>query len=92
MDNDDQDRELRERIASLVRAAERVPTVPVPDEELQRLKAAAIRLDEMLKEAAEADVQVLKSAAARLDQMLAKIGKRKDVTGDLKRRDGSQRR
>jgi hypothetical protein len=92
MDNDnDQNRELKERIAILIRAAERAPA-PVAGEELQKLKAAASRLDELLKSAADAEVQSLKEAAARLDQMLANLGKGKDVTGDRKRRDGNQRR
>jgi len=94
MDNDcpDQERDVRERIASLIRSTERAPATPVSGAELRKLKAAVTRLEEMLKAAVDADLQALKSAAARLDQMLANIGKGKDVTGDLKRRDGSQRR
>jgi hypothetical protein len=87
-DDQDQQHDVRERIASLIRAAESAHTPPVTGDELRKLKAAASRLDEMLKAAEEADAQALRSAAARLDQMLTKIGKRKDVTAELKRRDG----
>jgi hypothetical protein len=86
MKNDDsEDREVRERIASLVHATEG-SRATVTNEELQTLKAAASRLDEMLKAAADADAEVLRSAAGRLDQLLAKIGTGKDVSVDLKRR------
>jgi hypothetical protein len=85
---DDQNREcdVKERISSQIRAAENAHGTPITDEELQKLKAAASRLDQMLKEAADADVQILKSAAARLDQLLANIGTGRDVTSGLKRR------
>jgi hypothetical protein len=53
---------------------------------VQKLKAAAGRLDQMLKAAVDADGQVLKSAAARLDQLLEDIATGKDVTYGLKRR------
>lgn len=87
---ENEDREVRERIASLMQATER-SRVPVTDNELQKLKAAASRLDQMLKAAADADAQALKNAAARLDQLLTKIGTGKDVSADLKRREDDQR-
>src|SRR5215467_3799291 len=82
---ENEDREVRERIASLIQATEG-SRVTVTNEELQTLTAAASRLDQMLKAAADADVQALKNAAARLDQLLSKIGTGKDVSTDLKRR------
>jgi cell division septum initiation protein DivIVA len=91
-DSQEREHEVRERIANLIRAAESARTAPVTGEELQKLKAAASRLDEMLKAAAEADSQALRGAAERLDQMLADIGKGRNVSQDLKRRDGNQRR
>lgn len=84
--------DLRQRIVSLIRANEQALKKPITDEEVQRLKAAAARLDQMLKAAADADGQVLRSAAARLDQLLEDIGTGKDVTDDLKRRRNWQKR
>lgn len=83
---DHQDRELRERIAGQIRATEHAHAAPITDEELQALKAAASRLDQLLKSGADADAQTLKNAAARLDQILASIGAGRDVTDELKRR------
>jgi hypothetical protein len=83
---DNQDQELRERIANQLRATESARTAPVTDQELQALKAAASRLDQLLKTGADADAQALRNAAARLDQILAGIGAGKDVTGEITRR------
>ena len=91
-DNQDGERDVRERIVSLIQAAEQTHKKQISGEELQKLKLAASRLDEMLKSAAEADVQALKGAAARLDQLLADIGTGKDVSHDLKRRQDWQGR
>lgn len=88
-EHEDREEDARERIASLIQATER-SRATVTEEELQTLKAAASRLDQMLKDAADADAQVLKSAAARLDQLLANIGTGKDVRADLKRRPDGQ--
>ena len=84
--------DLRQRIVSLIRANEQALKKPITDEEVQRLKAAAARLDQILKAAVDADEQVLTSAAARLDQLLEDIGTGKDVTDDLKRRRNWQKR
>jgi len=93
MSDEDQDRELQERIASKIRAAESARTTRVTDQELQALKAAASRLDQLLKAGTDADAQALKNAAARLDQILAGIGAGKDVTGEIRKRgDGSERK
>ena len=78
--------DLRQRVVSLIRANEQAWKKPITDEEAQKLKAAAGRLDQMLKAAAEADGQVLRSAAARLDQLLENIATGKDVAYGLKRR------
>jgi hypothetical protein len=85
-DHEDREQDVRERIASLIRATEQARKKQITSEELQRLKTAASRLDELLNAAADADRQALKSAAARLDQLLAEIGAGKDVGSDLKRR------
>lgn len=84
--------DLRQRIVSLIRANEQAVKKPIADEEAQKLKAAAGRLDQMLKATADADGQVLRSAAARLDQLLEHIVTGKDVTDDLKRRRNWQKR
>jgi hypothetical protein len=81
-----------QRIVSLIRANEQALKKPITDEEVQKLKAAAARLDQMLKAAVDADGQVLRSAAARLDQLLEDIATGKDVTYDLKRRRNWQKR
>jgi hypothetical protein len=89
-DNQDRERYLRERIVCVMRAIEQTPKKQIAVEELQKLKAAASRLDQMLKAAAEADRQALRSAAARLDQMLSDIRSGKDITNELKLRRDSQ--
>jgi cell division septum initiation protein DivIVA len=77
--------DVRERIASLLRANAQAPKKPITAEEQQRLKNAANRLDQMLKVAADADAQVLKSAAARLDHLLKDISRGKNIGHALKR-------
>jgi len=88
-DNQGPDRDLRERIANLLQSIGKGPKKQTPAEELQKLKSAAGRLDQMLKADANADQQVLKSAAARLDRLLSDIRAGKDVTSNLKRRESS---
>ena len=89
--NKDRERELRERIASLMRSNEQARKKPITSEERQKLKSAADRLDQMLQSSADADRQVLKSAAVRLDQLLADIRKGKDISAKLKRRRDAQK-
>jgi len=91
-DNQGPNREVRERIGSLMQSIGKGPERPIPAEELRKLKSAASRLDQILKAAANADQQTLKSAAARLDQLLCDIRAGKDVTGNLKRRKNSETR
>jgi hypothetical protein len=80
------ERDLRERIVTLIRANQQARQKPLTNEELLQLNAAATRLDKMLKAAADEDRQVLKSAAVRLDQLLKDIAAGKDVANHLKRR------
>ena len=86
-DNQGPDRDVREKIVNLMQSIGKGPKKHIPAEELQKLKSAARRLDQMLKAAANADEQVLKSAAERLDQLLSDIRAGKDVTSNLKRRE-----
>ena len=85
-DNQRHDRDVREKIVSLMQSIGQTPTKPIAGDELQKLKTAAGRLDQILKQAAEVDQQALKSAIGRLDQLLADIGAGKDVATSLKRR------
>ena len=85
-DHEGREHDVRERIASLIRATEQARKKQITSEELQSLKTAASRLDELLNAGADADRQALKGAAARLDQLLSEIGTGKDVSSDLKRR------
>lgn len=84
-DNQLTERELRERIARLMRSVG-APGKQVSKEERQKLKSAAGRLDQLLKSAVTADQQLLKNAAGRLDQLLSDIRTGKDVTQTLKRK------
>jgi len=88
--NQGRETDLGKRIASLIRSIGQGPEKQITGEELQKLQAAASRLDQMLKDTADADRQALKNAATRLDQLLADIRKGKDVTNKLKRRQERQ--
>jgi hypothetical protein len=88
-DNQSPDRDMRGRIVNLMQSIAKGPRKQIPAEELQKLKSAASRLDQMLKAAANADQQALTSAAARLDQLLSDLRVGKDVTSNFKRRDNS---
>ena len=89
-DNQGPDRDVRERIANLMQSIGKGPKKQIPNEEMQRLKSAASRLDQMLTAAASADQQALRSAAAKPDQLLSDIRAGKDVTSNLKRRENSE--
>jgi hypothetical protein len=79
------ERDLGKRIAGLIRSIGQRPEKQATADELQKLKAAADRLDQMLKAAANADQQALKNAVDRLDRLLMDLRKGKDVTSGLKR-------
>jgi hypothetical protein len=85
-DNQGHDRDVREKIVSLMQTIGQAPTKPLASDELQKLKTAANRLDQLLKSASNADQQALKGAIGRLDQLLADIGAGKDIAIGLKRR------
>jgi hypothetical protein len=78
--------DVGKRITSLIRSIGQGPNKRFTGEELQTLKTAARRLDQMLKAAADADRQALRKAAARLDQLLVNLRTGKDVGNDFKRR------
>ena len=84
-DNQGPDPAVREKIVRLMQSIGKGPQKQIPADEVQKLKNAANRLDQMLTAAANADQQALKSAAARLDQLLSDIHAGKDVTSYLKR-------
>ena len=78
-DNPGPERDVGEKISSQMRAIGQTPPKPIPSEELQKLKNAANRLDQMLKVNGDADQQKLRDAAGRLDQLLSDIRAGKDV-------------
>lgn len=82
----DREREVRERIAGFMQANEQAQKKQVTCEELQTLKTAAGRLDQLLKDTANADLQSLRAAGERLDRLLTDIATGKDVLTDLTRR------
>jgi hypothetical protein len=82
----DREREVRDRIAGFMQANEQARKKQVTGEELQTLKAAAGRLDQLLKDTADADLQSLRAAGERLDRLLADIAAGKNVLTDLTRR------
>jgi len=84
-DHQDRDRDIREKIVSQMQSIGEGPVKQITAKELQNLKSAASRLDQMLKVAANAEGQALKSAAARLDELLSDIRAGKDLTRILKR-------
>ena len=83
-DNPGPERDVREKISSQMRAIGHTPGKPISSEELQKLKNAANRLDQLLKTNGDADQQKLRDAAARLDQLLSDIRAGKDV--DIRKR------
>lgn len=79
-------RDVEKRIACLIQSIGQGPEKPATSEERQNLKAAAQRLDQMLKASADAEQQALREAAGRLNRLLSDIGKGKDVSNSIKRR------
>jgi len=90
-DNQGSERDVRQRILSRLQSIGKAPQKPIAGEELQKLKRAANRLDEMLKASADAEEQKLRDAAGRLDQLLSDIRAGNDFTGRLRRRSKAQR-
>lgn len=88
-DNQGPDPDVREKIVKLMQSIGKGTKKQIPAEELQKLKNAASRLDQMLKAAANADQQALRTASAKLDQLLSDIRAGKDLTSYLKRREKS---
>lgn len=81
-----QERDVREKIVTLMQSIGQTPRRQIAGEELQKLKTAASRLDQMLKAAAVSETEALKSAAVRLDQLLSDIRIGKDISTTLRRR------
>jgi hypothetical protein len=75
----DEDRAIGERIAEVMRAHESAVRNNISQDELQTLKAAAGRLEQLLADAAGAETEDLKKAASRLDQLLKELGAGKDI-------------
>jgi len=75
----DEDRTIGERIAEAMRAHESGTRNNISQDELQKLKAAAGRLEQLLSDAADSETEDLKKAASRLDQLLKELGAGKDI-------------
>lgn len=84
-DNQGRTREVREKIVGLMKSIGQAPKKALPNEELQRLKGAISRLDQMLEASAETDRETLRNAASRLDQLLHDISNGTAVIPRLKR-------
>ena len=82
----DRERDFGQRIAKSIQSIGQAPEKQITADEQQKLKAAADRLDQMLKAASDVEQQSLKDAAGKLDRLLADIRKGKDVSNKLKRR------
>ena len=89
-DYQDRERDVRERIVSLMQSIGQAPRKQITGEELQKLNNAVERLNRILKAGNDADLQTLRSAAVRLDQLLSDIRKAKDGTHHLQRRGDGQ--
>jgi hypothetical protein len=79
-------RTVGERIAEVIRANESAPKKNLAPDDLQKLKAAAGRLEQLLTEAANAETEELKSAVSKLEELLKNIGAGKDVAPSLRLR------
>ena len=95
-ENQDRERSVRDRIATIVQAHVQARRKQATDEEIQILRRAVGRLDQLLADAAaddqarrkrakEEEAQALRVAAARLDQLLRDIA-RKEAAPELKLR------
>ena len=89
-DYQDRERDVRERIVSLMQSIGQAPRKQITSAELQKLNNAVERLNQILKSGKDADLETLRSAAVRLDRLLSDIRKAKDGTNDLKRRGDGQ--
>ena len=95
-ENQDRERNVRDRIATIVQAHEQARRKQATNEEIQILRRAVGRLDQLLADAAadeqarrkrakEEEAQALRVAAARLDQLLTDIAS-KETAPELKLR------
>ena len=94
--NQDRESNVPDRIATFMQAHKQAKCKQATDEELQTLRRAVGRLDQLLADAAreeqarrkramEEEAQALRVAAARLDQLLMDIA-RKETAPELKLR------
>lgn len=90
-ENHNREREVRERIASFVQTDEPARRKRITQEELETLRAAAGRLDQLLARVAEdqqarsqqitdEDRRALSAAAGRLDHLLTRAAGKEAVT------------
>jgi hypothetical protein len=79
------EQEVREKIARQLRSIGHALRKSLTGEELQELRTAAGRLDQMLKASADADREALRSAVGKLDNLLRDLRDGKDLNLRLKR-------
>lgn len=90
-DNQSRARDVRDRIASFMQADEHARRKPVTEADVQTLRAAAERLDQLLADVAkdeqvpskqftDEDLHKFRAAAGRLDQLLARVAGKEVVT------------
>lgn len=95
-DSQDRERAVRDRIASFMQADEQVQSKQPTNVELETLRVAAWRLDQLLADAAaeeqarckrptQEEVQALLAALTRLNQLLTEIA-RKESAPELRQR------
>jgi len=90
-DAKDRERELRERIIHRMQSLGQAHRPQVKHHELQNLKAAANRLDRLLRDARQSEQDELRTVAVRLDQLLSDIDAGKDVVKEILRRENLQK-
>jgi hypothetical protein len=95
-DTQSRERDVRDRIATLMRASREAPQKEITAEEVEELRTASARLDKLLADAAadeearrkeirEEEVKKLRAALGRLDQLLADASGKEGVI-ELKQR------
>jgi predicted house-cleaning noncanonical NTP pyrophosphatase (MazG superfamily) len=84
--NQDNARTIGERISEVIRSKERAPAKHLAPDELNKLKAAAGRLEQLLSDAVNAETEELKTAVSKLETLLKNLGSGKDVAASLRLR------
>jgi hypothetical protein len=84
--NQDNARTIGERISEVIRAKEHAPAKHLAPDELNKLKAAAGRLEQLLSDAANAETAELKTAVSKLETLLKNLSSGKEIAATLRLR------